>query len=243
MADKVTFTKPAAERIGRVVRLVEAGDREAGPYSVDVRLESETKPIKFCTWTATWTYESVVPIRFDPSVGKTAFATNLLLGLNPGDGWVTKKGTAGWHLIGFDYTKQAGYSTHEEQVFGHASGPPVATWFRRATLRMATFTGSWPINEDKTVTFANQASEPNTANVRNTLISLPDQADSRACAVASEGTGWYLVNWQWDVQNAFTAVSLTTSALRFDTLPFGALATASTVTFSVPITTCATATA
>lgn len=243
MADRVTFTKPAAERIGKVVRIVEAGDREAAPYAVDVRMHSDTRGIRFCSWTSTWTYASTATITFDPSTGVTATATNVILGVGPGMGWVARKGTASWCLIGFDYTKQSGYSTHEEQVFGHLEGPLVATWFRRAAIRMATFTGSWQITQDKTVTFKNQGSLPNTANVTNLLISLPEQPGSRTCAVASEGTNWYLVNWQWDVQNAFTAVSLTTSALRFDTLPFGALATASTVTFSVPITTCATATA
>lgn len=61
MADRVTFTRPAAERIGKVVRIVEAGDREASPYAVDVRLEERGTKLRLGLWTATtsWTVASV----------------------------------------------------------------------------------------------------------------------------------------------------------------------------------------
>jgi hypothetical protein len=108
-------------------------------------------------------------------------------------------------------------------------------------FRMATFTGSWSIDATKVVTFIHQTTTPNTTSVVNELISLPD-AGTRNCAIAKEGTAWYLVNWQWDVRAAATAATLTTASLRFDTIPVGALATISTASFSVSITTCSTAT-
>jgi hypothetical protein len=46
------------------------------------------------------------------------------------------------------------------------------------------------------------------------------------------------VNWQWDVVNAATAATITTSTLTFNTLPVGALATAATSSFSVNATAC-----
>lgn len=150
--ERVVFTRPAADRIAKAVRIVEAGNRDAEGFGQGVRLQS---------------------------------------------------------LAG-------------QRVF-----------------RMGTFSGSWDIGTQKTVTFRNQTT---TANVTNLLINLPQQDGERSCAVGKDGTAWYLINWQWDVVDAATAATLTTAALRFDTLPFGALATASTVTFSVPITTCATAT-
>lgn len=104
-------------------------------------------------------------------------------------------------------------------------------------FRMATFTGSWSIDSTKVVTFKHQTTTPNTTSVVNELINLPD-AGTRNCAIAKEGASWYLVNWQWDVRNAATAATLTTTALRFDTVPVGALATSGTVTFSVSVTTC-----
>ena len=106
-------------------------------------------------------------------------------------------------------------------------------------LRVCTFTGAWSISSSKTVTFKYQTATPNTAAVQNDLISLPS-AGTRNCVIGREGTAWHLINWQWDIVNAATAATLTTSVLRFDTLPVGALATSSTVTFSVSVATCAT---
>jgi hypothetical protein len=151
--EKVAFTRPAAERIAKVVRAVESGRRDADGYGQGHRLQMLQRPV----------------------------------------------------------------------------------------FRMATFTGAWNIDALKTVTFKYVTTTPNTASVRNILINLPDAGVQRNCAIAKEGTAWHLINWQWDVRDAATAATLTTTALRFDTLPVGALATASTVTFTVPITTCATA--
>lgn len=109
------------------------------------------------------------------------------------------------------------------------------------TFRMGTFTGGWSIDASNVVTFLHQTNTPNTASVVNELISLPD-AGTRNCAIAREGTAWYLVNWQWDVKAAATAVTLTTASLRFDTVQVGALSTSSAASFSVDITTCSTAT-
>lgn len=53
MADRVTFTRPAAERIGKAVRIVEAGDREAGPWSVDVKHDAQ-RVFRVATFTGAW---------------------------------------------------------------------------------------------------------------------------------------------------------------------------------------------
>ena len=108
-------------------------------------------------------------------------------------------------------------------------------------FRMATFTGSWSIDAAKVVTFKHQTNTPNTASVVNELMSLPD-AGTRNCAIAREGTAWYLINWQWDVKAAATAASITSTSLRFDTVQVGALSTSNASSFSVGITTCSTAT-
>jgi hypothetical protein len=107
----------------------------------------------------------------------------------------------------------------------------------RKQVRAATFTGSWAINASKTVTF--KYAPTATASVLNLLINLPS-AGQRNCIVGREGTAWNLVNWQWDVVNAATAATITTTSLRFDTLPVGALAASSTVSFSVSVATCST---
>lgn len=137
MADRVTFTRPAAERIGKVVRIVEAGDRQAAPYAVDVRLQGEkSSQVKFCSWSQTWEYSESITITFD--VGNaTATAINFFLGVGPGDGWVAKNGTSGWQLIGCDLTKQPNYIPTDIQLLGHSKDDAVANWYSVYTCATA----------------------------------------------------------------------------------------------------------
>ena len=109
-------------------------------------------------------------------------------------------------------------------------------------FRMGTFTGEWPINSSKTVTFKFQTTTPNTVSATNSFLGLPDNG-TRNCAIAKEGTAWHLIQWQWYAVEAATAATLTTAALEFNTIPFAAIATSSTNKFTISITTCATATA
>jgi hypothetical protein len=106
-----------------------------------------------------------------------------------------------------------------------------------ALFRTATFTGSWSIGGVKNVTYKYMTG---TANATNDLMNLPS-AGTRNCVIGREGTAWRLINWQWDIAYAATAATLTTTSLRFDTVPFAAVSTSSTVTFSVSVATCATA--
>jgi hypothetical protein len=105
---------------------------------------------------------------------------------------------------------------------------------------MAQFSGAWPINAPKVVTLLNRSSEV-TVLANNILINLPDSFN-RNCAIARDGSAWYLVNWQWDTVYAATAATLTTSALEFRTMMVGAVSTNQTSVFTISITTCATAT-
>lgn len=102
---RVTFTKPAAERIGKVVRQVEAGNRDLGP------------------------------LEWGPRGG----------------------GAAG-------------------KVF-----------------RVCTFTGAWAINASKTVTLQNVTSTPNTAAAFNLFAAITASSSARNCAIAKDGTAWYLI--------------------------------------------------
>lgn len=60
---RVTFTKPAAERIGKVVRTVEAGNRDQGPLTFGPRLTSGPSgtPIRLAYYTATSNWFSALP--------------------------------------------------------------------------------------------------------------------------------------------------------------------------------------
>jgi hypothetical protein len=137
--DKVAFTRPAAERIARVVRLVESGKRDTEGFGFGVRLQSlSSDAVKFCSWTATWPYNSTATITFTSGTAATATATNVILGVGPGDGWVARKGSAGWALVSFDMTKQPGYAAGEIQLFGHSSSSAIATWYSITTCATAT---------------------------------------------------------------------------------------------------------
>ena len=60
-------------------------------------------------------------------------------------------------------------------------------------FRICTFTGAWSINATKTVTFKYQTSTPNTVLATNLFAELPTAASSRNCAVAKDGTAWFLI--------------------------------------------------
>lgn len=106
----------------------------------------------------------------------------------------------------------------------------------RGGIKTAMFSGSWSIGATKSVTFKYQSG---TAEAHNDLVNLPNNG-SRNCIIGKEGTAWRLVNWQWDIAHAATQAELTTTQLKFHTLPVGALSTASTVTFNITVASCTT---
>ena len=64
------------------------------------------------------------------------------------------------------------------------------------TFRVCTFTGAWSINAEKTVTFKNQTATPNTVaavNIFAALTGTTATSTSRNCAIAKDGTAWYLI--------------------------------------------------
>lgn len=135
--ERVTFTRPAAERIARVVRLVEQGSRDTSASPTVPRMDSQNVAgVRFCSWTSTWHIDTVSVIRFTPATNVTVTATNVYLGVGPGDGWVAKKGTAGYQLIGAKLSLQPNYSSTEVQLFGHDASA-VAHWYSITTCSTA----------------------------------------------------------------------------------------------------------
>ena len=151
--ERVTFTRPAADRIAKVVRKVEAGNRDLGPFAPSPRLTGSRAPVVF---------------------------------------------------------------------------------------RICTFTGSWSVGSSKTVTFKNQPTTPNTGSASNLFWPVPEGPE-RDCAIGKDGTAWYLIMTRLYAADAATAAVLTAESLEFKTIPVAALATHSTMVFSVSVTTCSTA--
>lgn len=102
--DRVVFTAPAAERISKVVRTVEAGNRDCLPLTFSTRQEvSAAKAFRICTFTAPWFPGSTqtVTLSTQSSTPATAVATNLFFPVSGNasmDGAIARDGTT-WYLI------------------------------------------------------------------------------------------------------------------------------------------------
>jgi hypothetical protein len=129
--DRVSFTRPAAERIGKAVRQVEAGDRDLGPIEWGPRGGgAASKVFRVCTFTGAWAINTskTVTFRNVTTTPNTVSATNLMCGLSPAgscDATIAKDGTA-WYLVQPNLTQQPGYSANGTQVLTVSSG--VLSW-------------------------------------------------------------------------------------------------------------------
>jgi hypothetical protein len=125
--ERVTFTKPAAERIAKVVRAVEGGDRDAGPLSFGARVGGVSgKVFRVCTFTGAWSIgdTKTVTFKYQTATPNTVAAVNLFCGLNPSgscDVSIAKDGTT-WYLVQPNVTQLPGYSASGTQVMVIVSG-------------------------------------------------------------------------------------------------------------------------
>lgn len=106
---------------------------------------------------------------------------------------------------------------------------PVLEQRQKKTLRLGTYTGAWPADQANTVTLRGSTA---TLSAVNLFLPLPENG-TRNCAVARDGTAWFLVQAQMELAHAFTAATLTTSSIEFNTLPVVAFASASTHKFTL----------
>jgi hypothetical protein len=106
--ERVSFTRPAAERIGKAVRQVEAGHRDLGPIEWGPRGGPAGKVFRVCTFTGAWAINSAKTVTFRnvTSTPNTVSATNLVYDL-PSQGelpcGIAKDGTA-WYLVAVKHT-------------------------------------------------------------------------------------------------------------------------------------------
>ena len=188
---RVTFTNPAAERIGKVVREVEAGNRDLGPLEWGPRgVGAASKVFRVGTFTGDWAINAnkTVTFRNVTSTPNTASVMNLVCGLSPAgscDVSIAKDGTA-WYLI----------------------QPVPATGGAKA----CTFTGAWGIDTDKAVT---SIATGETINVTNILYTIPDAGVSMTCIAVQEGTAWQLANVRHRGTSVVTRVAIEGSNLVF----------------------------
>jgi hypothetical protein len=105
-AERVTFTRLAAERIAKAVRKVEQGDRGAEALRFDrLGISSQQKIFRVCTFTGAWsinTFKSVTFVNVT-STPNTVSAYNVFLNVNNLSGGtahcaIARDGTA-WYMI------------------------------------------------------------------------------------------------------------------------------------------------
>ena len=81
---RVSFTRPAAERIGKAVREVEAGNRDLGPIEWGPRgVGGTSRVFRVCTFTGSWNKNTQRVVTFInvTTTPNTAAATNLFVDL------------------------------------------------------------------------------------------------------------------------------------------------------------------
>jgi hypothetical protein len=133
--ERVTFTRPAAERIAKVVRTVEAGDRDQAGLTFGSRVTGPSgKAFRMATFTGSWSIngEKVVTFRNQTTTPNTVSAVNLFLNL-PDNGQrncaIAKDGTA-WHLIQWQWDASTALSSATlggSLEFGRINVPSLGT--------------------------------------------------------------------------------------------------------------------
>jgi hypothetical protein len=103
--ERVTFTRPAAERIAKVVRTVEAGDRDQPGITFGSAMVAP-RTFRMATFTGAWSINGTKTVTLRGSTA-TLSAVNLFLNL-PDNGQrncaVAKDGTA-WNLIQWQWNE------------------------------------------------------------------------------------------------------------------------------------------
>lgn len=84
---------------------------------------------------------------------------------------------------------------------------------RNAKLfRVCTYTGAWSIGSSKTVTFKYRTTTPNTVSATNLFFPVTNtSANARDCAIAKDGTAWFLVDVRLGTATAVFVGSTATS--------------------------------
>jgi hypothetical protein len=131
-----SFTRPAAERIAKVVRKVEAGDRKENALSFERIGGGAALPgLRHVEWTGQWAAAETATFTFK-SNNATATGINVFAGVDAGSGWVARhSGT--WHLVVCNLTTQPNYASGDVQMLGH-DDDGILQWFSITTCATAT---------------------------------------------------------------------------------------------------------
>jgi hypothetical protein len=159
--ERVTFTRPAAERIAAVVREVEAGDRDIMPMGVSPRLQSAAFRLRLATFTGNWetgTYKTVtlsgstqtasVYNWCNPALGGDTASTTqsryVIFGKVGGTNSAVEiemqaaSQTCHMSLGSLNLTELPGYDAASIQLLGHNTTGPCLEWYSITACSTAT---------------------------------------------------------------------------------------------------------
>jgi len=124
--ERISFTRPAAARIARAVRVVENARPPGAPLQSRPVQHPPAKAFRVATFTGSWAINTakVVTLKNQTTTPNTVTVVNLYCGLSPSascDVSIAKNGTA-WYLVQPNLTQQPGYSTSGTQVLTIVSG-------------------------------------------------------------------------------------------------------------------------
>jgi hypothetical protein len=160
VADRVTFTPGSAERIAKVVRIVEAGNRDATGLPTAPRLQADNARLRLGTFTGNWSTGTYKTVRLHNSTntvsvynwcnaaigGDTSNTNNtryVIFGRVNGTQSAVElqmqdtAKTCASSIAGVDLTKFPGYSGGSVQLLGHNQSACLQ-WYSITTCATAT---------------------------------------------------------------------------------------------------------
>lgn len=195
MPDRISFTRPAVERIARVVRAVE-GARPAGEgLGFRRQVIDNARVIKLASFLGPWPKNAGNVITFK-GTDRTANASNLFFpvpGTHTRECAVAKIGTA-WHLIDVPFNERTAVfagKTATETVFGTGSTATI-TYVPSASTQSITFIPSGSTStlnyigsvtpQNETITFLTSVSA--VLNTSNCSITVTPSTQSKSVVVS-----------------------------------------------------------
>lgn len=150
----VKFSRSSAQRIAKVVRTVEQGNRSQPGITFDHPIPSVGSSIKVATFTGAWatgTYKTVTLVNSTNTASvynwcnaaEGASTGHVIFGRASGTNSafeITMGNTCGMMVGGVDLTKLTGYAAGEIQVLGHNTTGVCLEWYSVATCSTSTAT-------------------------------------------------------------------------------------------------------
>ena len=154
----VSFSRPAAQRIAKAVRTVEAGDRNQPGLTFDHPMPGGGKVFRVCTFTGAWAIgeAKTVSYKYQTSTPNTAVATNLFFpvtGTASADCAIAKDGTA-WFLIDVPFYTATGVFVESTATGISIAGTSTFSLISDISLSASLNTSNCTISVGKTLTTA-----------------------------------------------------------------------------------------